>query len=271
MDLPVIGAALTIEELNQYQDWILEKQRDLELQSFVSADALNGDWETKVSVVRKSLDGYTGRLGIHGPFWGFTIASPDPEVRSIVAKRMMQGLEVCKALGATQMVIHSPFSTWDFNNLPADPAGFDKVVDLAHATLGVAVQRAEDMGVVLVIENIEDIDPAHRLRLADSFNSPAVRLSIDTGHAHYAHGSTGAAPVDYFVTSAGETLNHVHLQDADGYADRHWAIGEGTIRWAAVFRALETLTVKPRLILELRDKAEIPASMDYLARLGLGQ
>ena len=99
----------------------------------------------------------------------------------------------------------------------------------------------------LVIENIEDIDPMARKALAESFGSKAVRLSIDTGHAPYAHISTGAPPVDYFVTAAGEMLHHIHLQDSEGYADRHWALGEGTVRWAAVFRAIGRLIIKPRL------------------------
>ena len=140
-----------------------------------------------------------------------------------------------------------------------------------HDTLRAAVARAEDQGVTLVVENIEDIDPLDRLRLVQSFNSTAIRLSVDTGHAEYARGSTGAPPVDYFVTAAGELLDHIHLQDADGYADRHWAIGEGTVLWPSVFRALAQLTVKPRLILELRDKAGILPSMEYLQARGLGQ
>ena len=169
------------------------------------------------------------------------------------------------------MVIHSPYSTWDHNNLDNNPGARDQVIENVHATIGAAVKRAEDMGVVLVIENIEDKDPAERVRLAESFDSPAVRVSIDTGHANYAHGSTGAPPVDYYVTAAGEMLNHVHLQDTDGYADRHWSLGEGNIRWDAVFRALGRLEVAPRLVLELKDKDQIPASMAYLEAEGLGQ
>jgi len=268
---PVIGAALSTKDLETYRDWILERDRDLELQSFCTAETLNGDWSAEVAQTRKLLDGYRGRLGIHGPFWGFSIASLDPEVRALVAKRMAQGLDVCAALGATQMVIHSPWSTWDYNNIDNFPGGRDRMIELTHDSISAAVHRAEDQGVTLVIENIMDIDPLDRKRLADSFDSPAVRLSIDTGHAHYAHSSTGAPPVDYFVTSAGDALDHIHLQDADGYADRHWAIGEGTILWPSAFRAIGALTVKPRLILELRDKAGIPASMRYLEERGLGQ
>jgi sugar phosphate isomerase/epimerase len=96
-------------------------------------------------------------------------------------------------------------------------------------------------------------------------------VSVDTGHAHYAHVSTGAPPVDVFVRAAGARLAHVHLQDADGYADRHWAIGEGTIRWAEVFRALAESPGAPRLVLELADKGGIAASMAHLEAAGLGR
>ncbi len=59
------------------------------------------------------------------------------------------------------------------------------------------------------------------------------------------------------------------IPDAEGYADRHWAIGEGTIRWTAVIRALSSLESNPRLILELRDKAGIATSMAFLKAAGL--
>jgi sugar phosphate isomerase/epimerase len=270
-DLPVIGAALAVDELPAFRDWILAHQRDVELQTFHDPAVLTGDWKPHADAARRALDGHTGKLGIHGPFWGFTIHSRDPDVRRLVERRMMTGLDVCAAIGATQMVIHSPYSTWDYNNLDNYPTGRANLIGNVHDTLSAVVKRAEDQGVTLVIENIEDIDPADRKRLVESFASPAVKLSIDTGHAQYAHGSTGAPPVDYFVTAAGELLDHIHLQDADGYADRHWALGDGTICWAPVFRAIAALPVKPRLILELRDKAGIPPSMTFLTDMGLAQ
>jgi sugar phosphate isomerase/epimerase len=266
----VIGAALPISALPIYRDWLIEQDRDLEIQSVVTAAVLNGDWRPLAEETRRLLDGYRGRLGIHGPFWGLDTASLDPEVQAVVARRLDQGLDVCAALGATQMVVHSPYSTWDYNNFDNFPGDRTRMLEAAHATLGAAVRRAESQGVTLVLENIEDKNPADRRLLAESFGSPALRVSIDTGHAHYAHVSTGAPPVDYYVTDAGAMLDHVHLQDADGFADRHWSLGEGTIRWAAVFRAIAALPVRPRLLLELRDHGQIPASMRYLEAAGLG-
>lgn len=269
--LPVLGAALPLAGLRLHRDWIMEKQRDLEIQDFFSAEVLNGDWAPLAAEIRKELEGYKGRLGIHGPFWGFTIASKDPDVRAVVTRRMAQGLDVCAALGATQMVIHSPYTTWDYNNLDYNPRGREEMIERTHATIGGAVKRAEDMGVELVIENIEDKDPYSRVELAKSFNSPAVRISIDTGHANYAHGATGGPPVDYYVHAAGNMLHHVHLQDTDGHADRHWNPGEGNIRWQEVFRALGRLSCDPRLIIEVRNKEEVRKGAAYLADLGLAQ
>jgi sugar phosphate isomerase/epimerase len=51
--------------------------------------------------------------------------------------------------------------------------------------------------------------------------------------------------VDYYVAAAGEVLARVHLQDTDGFADRHRAPSERNIRWAAVFRALGRLNSNP--------------------------
>lgn len=266
---PILGVALPLDGLRRHRDWILEKQRDLELQDFFWPHVLDGDWRPVADAVRAELDGYRGRLGIHGPFWGFGIASQDPEIRAVVRKRMMQGLDVCAHVGATQMVIHSPFTTWDDHNLDYNPGAREAVAERAHATLGDVVARAAEMGVVLVIENIEDRDCRARVDLARSFDSPAVRVSLDTGHANYAHGATGGPPVDYYVTVAGDMLHHVHLQDTDGYADRHWNPGEGNIPWREVFKRLGRLGSEPRLILEVRDKETVRRGADYLAGLGL--
>ena len=57
---------------------MLEKDRDIELQSFVNAKVLDDDWSPLANEVKRLLDGYKGRMGIHGPFWGFTIDTQGP-------------------------------------------------------------------------------------------------------------------------------------------------------------------------------------------------
>lgn len=270
-ELPIVGAAMTLDYYEIHRDLMRELPRDLEIQDFFSADLLEGDWQSAAARAKQLLDGHEGRIGVHGPFWGFTIASQDPDIRAVVQKRFMQGLDVCETIGANQMVIHSPYTTWDYNNLDNYAEGRAQLVERCHETLTDVVKRAEDIGCVLVIENIEDKDPHARVELCRSFDSDSVRVSIDTGHAFYAHGSTGAPPVDYYVHAAGNLLNHIHLQDADGYADRHWSLGEGTICWKSVFAALGLLDSNPRLIIEIRDKSKIPDSVAFLQAQGLAR
>ncbi len=267
--LPIVGAAFDMETLEAHRAWVLERQRDVELQHFIAPEVLLGDWQPLAARTRALLDGHTGRLGLHGPFVSLAIDAVDPEVRGVVQQRFGQGLDVCAALGATQMVVHSPFTTWDAHNLGANAGGLDGYYERVHGTLGPLVRRAETLGVELVLENIEDRDPMARVGLARSFCSAAVRVSLDTGHANYAHRATGAPPVDYHVVAAGDLLAHVHLQDSDGYADRHWCPGEGNVPWPALFTALAALKSRPRLILELRDKMQVRRAAAWLEEAGL--
>ena len=127
------------------------------------------------------------------------------------------------------------------------------------------------MGVELVVENIEDRDPAARVRLVDSFGSTALRVSIDTGHAAYAHGIGNAPAVDRYVRAAGNLLTHVHIQDTDHFADRHWAVGDGSLPWVSIFAELAKLNSTPRLIIEIKDKAAVQRSAAWLGERGLAQ
>jgi len=270
-----IGAALDVADLPRYRDWLIADQRDLEIQDFHATEVLLGDWEDRAATARAALDGFEGRLGIHGPFVNVPISCNDPELRPIVTNRYLTGLRAAIAVGASQMVIHSPFTIWDDKNYgdkPGrgnDPSHKDSIIAACHEVLAPVVRQAEDHGVTLVIENCDDISPLDRLDLARSFSSAAVKISIDTGHAHNAHCAQGAVPVDYFIVAEGEWLAHVHLQDTDGFADRHWAPGRGTINWASVFSALAASPADPHLVLELRDRDHIPDAMAYLERDGL--
>lgn len=264
-----IGACLRSAEIARHRDWLFDAERDIELQDFMTHAALGAERADRVAAARTALAGHRGRIGIHGPYEGLDIDNKDAELRPLITARFLRALEAAEAVGARQMVLHSPYRAWFANNRLVAPDYVQSKLARIHDVLGAVVRRAEACGVTLVIENIEDVDPATRRALVDSFASPAIALSIDTGHAQLARRMSGAPPVDYFVRDAGAQLAHVHLQDVDGHADRHWAPGEGEIEWHAVFRALNDCPAQPHLVLELRDKADIPKGFGYLRDLGL--
>ncbi|MCP9480339.1 sugar phosphate isomerase/epimerase [Shimia sp. CNT1-13L.2] len=269
-DLPVVGAQLSVLDLDRHRDWLFEKDRDLELPEFCMADILNNA-EPFIDMAKSKLDGWDGRLGIHGPFSGFELHTRDKEVRAVVQTRLEQALNVCEQLGAVQMVIHSPYDPWDRDNLDNGPKDREKRVSAILDTLGPALTRAEDLGVEMVMENIKDTDPGDRMAVIEAADSAALRLSVDTGHAHWAHTICGAPPADRFISHAGAMLGHVHLQDTDGYADRHWPLGCGNITWHGVFEAIKRTKANPHLIVEINDFDRVEESVKHLEALGLAQ
>lgn len=249
--MPRLGVAVEYHYFETLGDWIFEHNRAVEIQDFAMSVLQASDTKLLVEKYSKLLSGYMGDIGIHGPFIGFDIASGDAEIRAVVKKRLLQGLDVAEALNATHMVIHSPFNQWLTQNIWNFEWLRPQIFESALDSLAPAVKRAEDIGCMLVLENINDVVPSDRRMLAQAVDSPNFKLSVDTGHAHLVHGSNGAPPVDYFLKDAGEMLAHVHLQDADGYADRHWIPGEGSILWTSVFDAIAAMEKQPHLIIEV--------------------
>jgi len=60
--LPLIGAAMPSSMVPEYRDWLLDGNRDLEIQDPVVPAVLDGDHRSLAQMIRDSLPGYTGRL-----------------------------------------------------------------------------------------------------------------------------------------------------------------------------------------------------------------
>jgi len=270
-NLPVLGCAMELHNLEKLLPWVLEKDRDLEIQDAYHAFVLDKIADQTADRVKELLgSGYKGRLGIHGPFYGLDLDNVDPAVRKVVKMRLEQALRMGHRMGATQMVLHSPLTLWDRDNMLHMGYGAAKI-GLVQETMGEAIKMAEDFGITMVLENIQDYDPAWRVNLIDALGTDRVRTSIDTGHAHYMHGRFNAPHVVDFIKTAGNMLEHVHLQDTDGSADRHWGIGEGQLPWFPIFEALGKLDSNPRLIMEPVDVPAAPRHAAWAESQGLAQ
>ncbi len=270
MTPPLLGVALTLPRFAPLRDWICGPGRAIEIQDFCGIGVLEGDVSGLVAAWQAALPGHDGPRGIHGPFFGLDLANPDREIRAIVQKRFLQALDVAEALVATHMVVHSPFTFWHVLNRANYPDIAGSMHAAAAECLAPVLARAADVGCTLMLENIDDTDPAARVEMVRRIGHPNLRVSLDTGHADLAHGNYGAPPVVDFVAAAAGLLGHVHLQDVDGHADRHWHPGDGRIPWRPVFAALAAEAPDARLILEVRgDFDRLPATVAGLAGMGL--
>jgi sugar phosphate isomerase/epimerase len=270
MPLPRLGVALTIGDLPPLRDWIFETGRAVEIQDFCPPEMVTTDQSDRIAAWNRALDGHTGPRVLHGPFYGLDIANPDDEIRAVVQRRLIRGVEIAAALGCDLMVVHSPFTLWGRLNYLNYTGYRDALMGFSAMALRPVLARAADAGVTLALENIEDCDPADRVDLVRRLNHPNLRVSLDTGHAMLTHCRMAAPPVQDHATVAGDLLAHVHLQDVDGWGDRHWHPGEGIVPFAPLFHAFALLKTMPRLILEVNDrKPALPATCKRLEAAGI--
>lgn len=272
MPLPLLGAALTLDSFDPLSDWMRDQGRPLEIQDFVAPDVIAGDCSDRIAAWRRALEGHAGPRGLHGPFFGLDLSSADREIRAVVQRRLLRGLEIAEALGGTHMVVHSPFTFWHVLNYANYPGLRGDLFGATADCLAPVLARAAQVGCVVILENIDDTSPADRTELVAAIDHPNLMVSLDTGHAELAHGRYGAPPVVDFVSASGARIGHVHLQDADGHADRHWHPGEGRIPWSPVFAALTEHAPGARLILEVRSRHHLlPQTVARLERMALAR
>lgn len=271
--LPVLGAASRLEDIAQNQAWFLNAPRDIEIGGAVLPDLLDQpDRQPEYAArLREQLAGHTGRIGIHGPFQGFLINPPDPFFQRAVAQRFIQSVRFAASFGASWMVIHSPFQGWTNPFIPQGAgSNLAGMIEHIRATLAPVLEVCGELNVQLVMENIRDLNIFAIIETVRAIDHPMLRISLDTGHAHQ-HVKLGGMTPDQYIREAGDLLAHIHLQDSDGEADRHWAPGYGTIPWYGIFSALRETGAQPRLILELKDKSTIQQGAAYLSSLGLAR
>lgn len=263
--------------IEAHREWLLEGPRDIELQDIVDPQMLDGDWRALLTTIRAALRGWSGRLGIHGPYDGLSLLTRDPQARDFSRARLLRALEFAAMIGEVQpvshMVIHSPFL---FQGHPqvvhTSSRGLSEEIARVQLLLEPVIAQAERQGCTLMIENIHDANPAALVALVASFDTPFVRVSVDVGHATITQVQRGGPSADVWIAAAGELLGHVHLHDNDGQYDAHWAAGRGLVNWWAVFAALaEHRAANPvRLMLESRVPHLMSAAV-FLSGLGLSK
>ena len=268
MTLSTIGAAVTYENIDTVFKWICEQQRPIEIQDFTLPNILEGDLTDLISRYQEKLEGHKGPRGLHGPFFGLDLGNLEVTFQKLISERLLLALDVCEALKGQHMVIHSPFNDWIKLNQWQYPLVLPRIIMAMGDILEAPLRRAADIGCTLVLENCDDSDPDMRMKAIQEIDHPNLQLSIDTGHAHLSHCNNKAPSVVDFVYAAEDQLAHVHLQDVDGYADRHWLPGEGSIAWQPLIDALQKSESTPKLIIEVRKNLDrLPKSAAYLERL----
>ena len=173
------------------------------------------------------------------------LASADADLRRRSLDHVLRALDLTAALGAPFYSVHAGWIT--------DPVGFDgtsfvlpppespdderRALERFVAALELAIDRADALGVELLVENhvFTEADRG-KLLLAEPADFPALfrrleprrlGLLIDTGHLNVTARTIGFDRLA-FVDAVEPYVRAFHVHDNDGFADSHLPVGEGS-------------------------------------------
>lgn len=210
-----------------------------------------------------ALQGLNMKLICHLPTFVST-ADLTEGLREASLNEMLASLEVAAELRAMKAVLH-----------PSVHRGLsmfvmDQAQEYALRSLEVIVNKADELGVCLCLENM--FPQYNSLVNPEDFNDvferfPQLRMTLDVGHAHI--GEKGVAKILTFIERFPDRIYHIHANDNLGNGDEHLPIGVGTIDFPSIIKALKAIGYDETITLEVfsKDRDYLRLSRDKLAHM----
>lgn len=205
---------------------------DLRVWSEAGIAAIESDYPPLLENPVRVLEGWAQAFrdagirfwSVHAPFGGQNnLSHPERQVRHRAVEFHKFVLERTRAVGAGTLIVHPSSSA-------QTGIGQAKAWDLLRASLDELLPVAEELGIVLAVENMLPEapiggDPAELNRFIAAFFTPHLRLCFDTGHAHI------AGNVFLWLESVLPSVATFHLADNEKTQDLHLQPGYGTVPW----------------------------------------
>lgn len=210
------------------------------------------------------------RLSVHLPTTDCNPLARNRRVARAAVDSQRAGLEWAAEIGARTAVLH----LGSVSGLQPSPAGttaqdhFGAAWERARAVLAELAACARSQGITLTVENLIGASEVatlaeHLLALVDGPDLGEVGITVDLSHAVLSGEDPGA-----LIAAVAPRLRHVHANDTDGVADRHWPLGQGVVPLAAAVDALTRADFAGTLVLEIDSPADVLlANRELVARL----
>lgn len=208
--------------------------------------------------IRRTLGAVGMSLIGHLPTFVYT-ADLTASIRAASLAEILTSLEVASELAVTKAVLH-PSAIH-----PLGSAVMELSLQYAADTLSTVVHRANQLGVILCIENMF---PRYRaffepVAFVDIFRQySGLMLTLDIAHAHI--GCRDGARALEFIQRFGKRIGHMHVSDNRLKRDDHLPLGAGSIDFQKIVAALKQSGYDGTVTLEVfdQDPASVVKSME---------
>jgi sugar phosphate isomerase/epimerase len=211
----------------------------------------------------KSLESAGMKLVCHLPIF-VNLADPTPSIREASLNEVLESLALAAELQALKVVLHPSYfrgpALW----------AIDQLREHAANNLEVIIQKADELGVLVCIENMfpQLNAPTEPDDFIDMFNRfPGLKMTLDIGHANI-H-SAGRDRSLQFIERFPDRICHIHASDNSGTGDDHLPIGTGSVDFPKIVAALKGIGYQETVTFEVfsRDKDYVRISRDKFAAM----
>jgi sugar phosphate isomerase/epimerase len=221
------------------------------------SNALDLKDEVTLKTVARRLAEQGLSVTLHGPFMDLVPGGVDGELRKASARRLQQAMDLIPRFRSRSVVFH---------------AGYDDRCYSQHreewlagslTTWGPLVRKAEELDVLINLENVFEQTPEMILALLKRISSEHIGFCLDVGHCN----AFSRTSLKEWLDALGPYLQEVHLHDNDGMDDDHGPIGTGTVPFEELFQYLTERRMRPVLTLEPHEEASLWKSLETLEKI----
>ncbi len=212
----------------------------------------------RIKQLKQAAEAHNLDFVVHAPWAGINIATPSPDLRRAVLKRLTKSLVLAGQLDCRLWLFHPGSKTGLSHIYP----GEDWQLNLQSVRALLKVARKE--GVEIAIENTPEPFPS-LMKSVNDFRRFYEELDDDIGMVlDVAHANLNNQIQD-FMEHFSKKIVHVHVSDNKGDSDLHMGLGQGNIDWSAFAKLVKTADYSNLIMIESTDHIE--ESIQVLSRL----
>jgi sugar phosphate isomerase/epimerase len=194
---------------------------------------------------------------LHGPFMDLAPGALDEKIREVTVRRLLETMDFVSLFRPRNLVFHVGYDDRCYGDYRRE------WLNGSLATWEPVVRKAEELGVVLALENVYEQTPDMIATLLGAISSNNVGFCLDVGHQN----AFATAPLKEWLATLGPRLKEIHLHDNGGRRDDHGPIGSGSVPFSELFDYLLERGLRPVITLEPHAEATLWQSLEGLEML----
>ncbi|MCM1056936.1 MAG: sugar phosphate isomerase/epimerase [Firmicutes bacterium] len=250
-----------IDKIEEYEELAEKYSLGFEYNDFFDPDLLDEEDIIKERIRRYRQLGRPENVDtMHGAFFDIVPFSWDRGISRHSLYRMEQSAEIAAALGCRAVIFHA--------GLRPEFAGGERYYRNWLQTMAEAAEKlAEQSGVEIYYENVQENSPAQLAELADRLRDESrFGICLDVAHLML----TRETPPEEWFRRLAPYIRHFHLNDNHLRTDDHLALGRGNIDWKEMFHSIRRYGLQDKsMLLEVNGLEKIRTSLEYLEKAGL--